>query len=318
MSRKTSEKLVPLSINKTKVFFSGIEGRYTLVRTGTLDSESLYHSILHATSKKYVSSTEKVRKKICNKFIKLISSNNKVNLEIEFYKILENIYSSTFTGEIEKRLKNRFFHTPEAEETYKVLFEILTLDDFKKDILTSGCDKKVILENQGKILKQKLKAVGLDKKRQEGCIKKFDDLSEAIIDNISNTELSEINSETLRIISKKIDRDIYFIDSVTRFPFSLTGRIPDSNDNDKISVILLRVGKKYEVVGRLLSDNRIQREFYSDDEIIRRIKSYLADPENTGSVMPNIASYLSDSDSETKTSEEEESEEDTDEEDTEE
>ena len=312
MSRNTSEKITPMSVNKTKIFFSGIEGRHTLVRTGTLDDNSLYHSILHATSKKYVSSTEKTRKKICKKFMKLISKNNSRDISEIFLKILENIYQDNFEGVTEKRIKNKLLCTPESQQTYKVLFELLTIQDFKNNIVNPGCDKKSILENQAKILKEKLKSVGLDKKRQEGCIKKFDDLSESIIDNISESDMTEINSQTLKLISKKIDRDIYFIDSVTRFPFSLEGKTPLTENNEKMSVILLRIGNKYEVIGRLLKDNRIQREFYSDDEMIKRIRSYLLDPENTGSVIPNIASYISESESSSESDSEEDSSEESD------
>jgi hypothetical protein len=51
-------------------------------------------------------------------------------------------------------------------------------------------------------------------------------------------------------------------------------------------------GCHYEIVGRLLPGNRIQREFDFKDSLIKRIYTYLCKPEKIADAYPNLIPYL--------------------------
>ena len=61
------EKLRLIPVNKTVVFYSPIEGKDVLVRTGIIDDEnSFLHSIVHAYSKEYISMNDDGKKEFVN------------------------------------------------------------------------------------------------------------------------------------------------------------------------------------------------------------------------------------------------------------
>lgn len=67
-------RLSILPVNKTVVFYSPIEGRDVLVRTGTIGEGScLFHSILHSYSKEYILLDKKGRIKLVSKLRKNLS-----------------------------------------------------------------------------------------------------------------------------------------------------------------------------------------------------------------------------------------------------
>src|SRR5690606_11735034 len=87
----------------------------------------------------------------------------------------------------------------------------------------------------------------------------------------------EINTDTIKIISEKINRDIYFINSMTRLPYK---NIPEMKK--RTSIIILNVSKEdsnhYEIIGSLLADNIVKREFNFNEPLIEKIHMYLYDP----------------------------------------
>ena len=60
----------------------------------------------------------------------------------------------------------------------------------------------------------------------------------------------------------------------------------------KSIIIMWTGGCHYEIVGRLLSGNRIQREFDFNDSLIKRIYTYLSKPEKIPDTYPNLIPYL--------------------------
>ena len=51
-------------------------------------------------------------------------------------------------------------------------------------------------------------------------------------------------------------------------------------------------GCHYEVVGRLLAGNQIQREFDHTDPLIERLYTYLCEPQKIPDKYPKLVSYL--------------------------
>ena len=92
------------------------------------------------------------------------------------------------------------------------------------------------------------------------------------------------------VFSDKFNRDIYFLNEKTRLPYQLG---EDVNIKGRKSIILLWVDEKhYEVVGRLLPGNKIQREFAPDDSLIKLLHMFLFEPRKVGDKYPSLISYL--------------------------
>ena len=85
---------------------------------------------------------------------------------------------------------------------------------------------------------------------------------------------ADVDSYTIEFISNRFNRDVYFLDATTRLPYNTCPT--SSNLKGRKSMIVLWVGgNHYEIVGRLLPGNRIQREFPADDELINRIRTFM-------------------------------------------
>jgi len=105
-----------------------------------------------------------------------------------------------------------------------------------------------------------------------------------------NNVSEEIDSYTIGLISERFDRDIYFIDSKTRMPYQNASK--ENLKRRKSMIVMWTGGVHYEIVGRLLPGNRIQREFGADDPLIDKIYSLLCEPEKVSEVYPELNPYL--------------------------
>lgn len=101
----------------------------------------------------------------------------------------------------------------------------------------------------------------------------------------------EIDSYTISLISDRFNRDVYFLDGNTRLPYN---NAPTTHDLKKRkSMIVLYVDNcHYEIVGRLLPGQRVQREFDHDDPLIQRIYTFLVHPEKIADKYPDLVTYL--------------------------
>ena len=84
---------------------------------------------------------------------------------------------------------------------------------------------------------------------------------------------------------------MYFLDGTSRLPYNTCPTT--ANIKSRKSMVVLWVGgNHYEIVGRLLPGNRIQREFPADDELINRIRTFLTDPGKIKELYPDLEQYL--------------------------
>lgn len=199
-------------------------------------------------------------------------------------------------------------------ETYKLVTEMIPLDKgFEKNILPSSYEKcnengiseckKTVVEYSVRYYKKefaKLKGQ-LSEERVKYYINKLKLFVTAVVEEAENSAYTEyieslhdssieVDSYTIGLISEKFNRDIYFIDSRTRMPY-----IDSSKENirkRKSIIVMWTGGCHYEIVGRLLPGNRIQREFDFNDYIIQRIYTYLCKPERIPDKYPNLIPYL--------------------------
>lgn len=339
-----------ISPNKTVVFYSPVEGKDILVRTGTIQNGSCFiHSVLHAYSKDYVVMNESGREKFVKKLRMSLArkidkehwenmSNGliaKVPFQENVNKILTDFYTFITRGTVgkTKSVRNvirKLIVADKDTETYKLITEMIPLGSFEQNILPSSYEKcnenkisdckkcistfavtyyKTIFDKiKGEISQEnidfylnKMKLLVL------AIVNEAEDLS--YIEYIESLYDSSIDIDTYNIglISDKFNRDIYFIDSKTRLPYraydtTIKNERDVANEKDekdditikkRKSIILMWTGGcHYEIVGRLLPGNRIQREFEHKDPLIQRIYTFICKPERIPDMYPNLISFL--------------------------
>jgi hypothetical protein len=323
--------LTILPVNKTVVFYSPIEGENTLVRTGTIgDGSCFFHALLHAYSKDYASMDQTGRRKYVKRLRASIASkvdkNQWENLsggliaKIPFQENINSLLSEFYVYIKSSKLgSSKSFRkviqniNEKDIDAYKLIIEMIPLEEFEKNILPSvykKCETYNVSKCKNYIKKYAVKYYKkmfdllngkLDKDRINFYLKKLKHLMGYIadeaeqsayidyIENLNNSSM-EVDSYTIGIISEKFNRDIYFIDSRTRMPYRDAN---DKNTKKRKSIIVMWTGGcHYEIVGKLLTGNRIQREFSKKDEIIQRLYTYLCDPEKVPKKYPNLIPYL--------------------------
>lgn len=320
-----NKQLSILPQNKTTVFYSPIEGKEVLVRTGIInEGSSFVHAVLHSYSQDYtrmsdsekVKTAEKLSKNINDK-VERLRWEDKFNIAImldfqqgltdrfrNFYKCISGSNNTT----------SQFFQKLEKKDvdTYKVICEIVKLEHFTKDILPESYNAasnkslekfKEEIGNKTTYFSKKIfdnLGNSIDKKRKKYCIDKVVNLASDIVEeveaivfkkyvNSKNDSIVTLDSHTVNFISDRFNRNIYFLESSKRLPY----KIPDVSYKKKKSIVVIWLGDyHYEPVGKLLSQNRIQREFNSDDELITTINTFLYKPKQVSEKYPHLTKYL--------------------------
>ena len=327
--------LTILPVNKTVVFYSPIEGKDILVRTGTIaEGSCFFHTLMHAYSKEYVSMNTRGRMKFIKRLrssiarkvdkkhweglsngliAKIPFQENINNLLTDFYRFIKRGKTGR-TKSVRKVIRKIIINEKKDLNTYKLITEMLPLAEaFEKNILPSAYEKC----NESKVSNCKHTIVTyavnyykrlfqdfrgkLEEEKIKFYLQKLEDLVHEIVDEAECSAYTEyieslhdssmeVDSYTIGLVSDKFNRDIYFIDARTRMPYRIPG-----NGNIKMRksiVVMWTGGCHYEVVGKLLPGNRIQREFERRDPLIQRIYTYLYKPEMVPSMYPNLAPYL--------------------------
>jgi hypothetical protein len=315
------DKLDILSENKTNVLYLPIEGKDVLVRTASIknihNNTTFYQSLLCAYSKDYNNMTtnkrieyiEKLRHSIFSKIDKNTWSMSHIENSLNSFKknvneLLSDFYKFFNTNKKHRNLDvKNIIKNDNDIETYKLIFEMISLEKgFNNNILVSVYQdnikqsKKNIIQSSIKYYEKiflDFKDVG--KTKIAFYINKFEIFVKQIIDTAENIvykdyieDITNIDSYILELISNKFDRDIYFINSNTRMPYTPT----TYNLRKRKSIILLNNDSHYEVIGKLLSGNRINREFEHTDSLIKCIYTYLKYPERISKEYPKLIKYL--------------------------
>lgn len=232
----------------------------------------------------------------------------------KFYEFIGDDHLGDARGRSTRRvIKKLMKNDPEKIELYGIVTALISLDEgFNQIILKNAYEstselkiddsKKAVIQETKNYLMNKDEIKVIEPEKAEyviGVIVKLvntildeaeNSTFEAYVKNLKSVETS-IDSYSIGIISDRIDRDIYVIDGRTRLPYM------NASTKDNIlgrkSIIVVWVEKNhYEVVGRLLPGNRIQREFTKDDPIIKKIYTVLVEPELVSEKYPNLVPYL--------------------------
>ena len=220
------ETLQLLPVNKTVVFYSPVEGKDVLVRTGTIGEGScFYHALLHAYSKEYVSMDIKGRKKfvkrlrcsmarkvdknrwesLSNGLIAKIPFQENINTILtDFYRFISRGKTGR-TKSVRKVIREVIQEDNEDDiEAYKLVTEMVPLvDGFEKTILPTAYEKcsddtiskckKVILKVGLNYYRKEFEKLGdeLDEERINFYINKLEKLINSVVKEAENSSYFE-------------------------------------------------------------------------------------------------------------------------------
>lgn len=327
----TNLKMLP--VNKTTVFYSPLEKKEVLVRTGTIgDGSCFFHSLLHAYSKDYVLMNNSERTKFVHRLrasmagrvnketwqemggglIAKIPFQEKLNnILLNFYRFIDNDPKCRGKS-VKKLIKILIGEDQNKMELYELIFELIPfVEGFEQNILPKAyakCEDGLIDLCKTEIVNQTIKYIdridilkNIDTEKVSYIRSALSNFVNALVDEAEDSSFKEyvdglknisdeIDSYNIGIISDRFNRDVYFIDASTRMPYRMGGT---ENLKNRKSIIVIWIGKNhYEIVGRLLPGNKIQREFNSDDYLIRKINMILCHPEYVEKSYPELVSYL--------------------------
>ncbi len=109
------------------------------------------------------------------------------------------------------------------------------------------------------------------------CI--FDIIMEEIPEDIESIAPSKLDTELLNLVSKHFKCRFFFIDYLLKYPITFSGY--DHNNPQKAIFILSFNHKHYEIIGKCLDSNYIQREFLPNEDIVKFTLNYLNNETST-------------------------------------
>lgn len=300
------------------------------------EGNSFFHAILYACSKDYIDMEKSDRKKFVKRLrasmmgkidkesweeigggiiAKIPFQENVINILINFYLFVDN--DNKAKGSNTRRVITHLVGEDlEKLELYKIITELIPILDFQnilQDAYTKTEDGNIseccdaIIEETLVFLnnKEEIKSISKEKSKYvESIVRKFlktvlkeaeDSAFKQYISGLQ-TITEDVDDFTLDFISDRFKRDIYFLDAKNRMPYNPVKSTKNLKRKAK-SLIILCIGKNhYEIVGRLLPGNSIQREFDHDDELVNKMFTFLVEPKNISDKYPELAKFLPDDD----------------------
>jgi hypothetical protein len=288
-----------LPFNKTCVYeeFS-LENICSYSRTGTIDTNkilSFINAVLNACSKKFLTTRdEDIKIKQINDFEKFIINNIKTSSSFVEYKnktkelfldILKSIYNYIENDVDTEDYKDVLDEIKVNLEINKIICDIIPIDKHKKIIdrvmnrwndnknntfITNLISEIMLYIEYEEILDDiEIEKVEYIKKH----ISVFNDIVNDKLKTIIN-EPEEINNDVNNLLIKHISEhfncNIYIIDFNKNIPLNFY-----NYEKDNYIVIISFDDVHYEILGKCLPNNKIQREFARNDSIIKSLEKIM-------------------------------------------
>jgi len=309
------EPIEQLPFNKTVQYDNAtISGIDCLVRTGTLPNtfDSLLNCLLQACSKKFVADSTENKTKSLN-----VTKNNIQRKYLQssifmdfhnqflqsFHKLISDFYlylSSKDDNEIDDNLKHLLFHIFKNNDQslidlYILICDIIPLNNSGIERIFKNCSKiwscesntddlkNIFLKEVKKFLNYNeiFENIPVEKANyiKVNSIIMFDLMLQTIFTHLPSPDfsVSNINSNLLNTLKQYFKCNIIFVDSNLNLPFILN----ELTDELKTVFILSFDMKHFEVIGKLLQNNRIQREFTVNDSIFLKIQQMVTTNNNS-------------------------------------
>jgi len=237
---------------------------------------------------------------------------NVINILVNFYLFLDN--DSKAKGSSTKRvITNLVGGDVQKLELYNIITELIPIKSGFENILSSVYKKTedgniseccdAIIEETLVYLKNKeeIKSISKEKSKYiqsivsnflKTVLKEAEDSAFKQYINGLQTITEDVDNCTVDFIADRFKRDIYFLDTKKRMPYNPVISAKNLQRRSK-SIIILCVGKNhYEIVGRLLPGNSIQREFDHDDDLINKMFTFLVEPKRISDKYPELVKFL--------------------------
>ena len=271
---------------------------------------SFTNALLHSMIKKYGSLSESDRmvkiQKLKDDVSKKIKNSDKMKLKLSsfleiikenlshFYKYLSSNDFEDLKIESNKKFSIRLLNNGDHDkiQLFKLLSEIIPLEDFnkifkmteKKWISNETCCindyNKVIQKETVRFLMYQEFFEDVDKKKSDFFVKNIismiNELVKISFEQVSNDNnflSNNVTKDKVDVFSNYMDFNIVFLDSQTRNPF-FVGSETNLNNNKKTVIVFSFDLKHFEIVGKHLPDDRIQRNFMPHDDIVKNIIYY--------------------------------------------
>jgi intein/homing endonuclease len=231
---------------------------------------------------------------------------------VNFYRFLSN--DNKARGRSTRRvIKILVGEDAQELELYRLVTELIPVDTgFEQNILPAaygktdemkiaGCCDTIIEETINYVNeKEEIKSITDEKAEYiRNIIRKFlttvlkeaeDSAFKDYVSGLQNVA-EDVDTYTIGLISDRFKRDIYFLDGKNRMPYN-NSSTTENLQGRKSMVVLWIGGNHYEIFGRLLPGNRIQREFQPDDPIIKKLNMFLTKPSEITESYPELAPYI--------------------------
>jgi hypothetical protein len=297
------------------------------------EGHSYFHAILHGYSKDYVYMNKKDRINFVRKLrASMVGRIDKESWEemgggiiakVPFQEMLSKVLFNfeKFLNDKEQKIKGRatrktvkiLITNDEELEVYKIIISLVPISKIIDTILSKAYNKgedKLIKDNINLIIEEgqnyfnnleEIKLINKEKREylrnvfsiflKVICNEAYKETFKEYVKGLENTK-EDIDTYSIDFISERFDRNIYFMNDSNRLPTN--NLFVENTIKNRKSIILICVSKKhYEVVGRLLPGNKIQREFDYDDPLIKKINMFLQNPEKIRYEYPDLQEHLS-------------------------
>ena len=269
-----------LPFNKTCVYDFPLENINSYCRSGTVKTDrisSFINAVLNACSKKFLTTRDEDSKiKQIDDFIKYITNEIKNSISFTSYK---NKTKDLFFDILKTNYDS--IDNDDDDELNVIIRDIIPLDSYKKIINRvmkkwNDNKNKTFIDN---IISETMIYLEYEEILDDIEIEKAEYIKKHIC-NFNNTindkikiivnepdEPNDINELLIKYISEHFDCNIYIIDFDKKTPLS----IYDYKKQNYI-VIISFDDVYYEIFGKCLPNNKIQREFGCNDNIIKSLK----------------------------------------------
>ena len=303
-----------LEVGQSSPFTSRIEGKDVLLRIGVEQNEN---SFINACLCAYEPQFEKMSDAIKTKLIERVKASV---IPVIHRRKWEQVYSETrykvaFKETLLKEFetfynsyKNDIKLSKNDIEYFDVILQIIKLSDIKTFVasLENNDNSLPIYIKASRIkfinhCKTILSKIKIDEQKLLKCLNKMESVYSDRISNIQENMFEsfrskqsntiELTDKYLAEVSNAINRDIYILnakDNENRLP------IQGGEMKRRKSLILICHGAgKYEPVGKLMN-NEIIFDLYHQDPLIKRIYTFVYEPEKIADLYPNLLKYLPD------------------------
>jgi len=302
-----------LPVNKTVLLKSPIFSEFNLIRTGTIKTNSFFHSFFHAytsdnnkyNAQNYINMDIEERRYFIKQIKKVVEYSltkwdkmeNSEKLHDSFLLLLTNYHTYITKNEKESNIIQLINDTIKEENDnniYKIIFDMLPiymiLDTIgKMNDMNIERYKSTIKINLLTTFKKLFNNIIIDTKYIKFYCNKVEILLDCLLKNsehLLSKNIFKIDETFLNFFADMYNRDIYFFDN-QKMPFLYAKNI---NIKNRKSIILICNQSHYEIIG--IKTDGISREFENTHPLIQKLNILLLQPDRIHKLYPNDVCHL--------------------------